>query len=131
MHELERRPTPQPMRLHRCRWPITHSLWVVTAMGSWLWFSISTNGLWGYKLAARLDPHKTGLGLPIAVFTNLFWLLLIPVGTIGLYLLGMWRCTGRQSTRATLAQVLSPQDTEPRIMERVIIERIYYPERRP
>jgi hypothetical protein len=99
-------------------------------MGAWLWFSIRTNGLWGYRLAALLDPHKTGLGLPIAVFTNLFWLLLIPLGTIGLYLIGMWRCTGRQSTRSTLAQVLAPQSPEPYIIERVIIERIHYPERR-
>jgi hypothetical protein len=131
MQQLERRPTPQPLRIHRCQWPVSHSLGVVAAMGGWLWFSITTNGLWGYKLAALCDPHKTGLGLPIAVFTNLFWLLLIPLGTIGLYLLGMWRCTGRQSTRTILAQVLHPLEAEPRIIERVTIERIYYPERRP
>jgi hypothetical protein len=130
MQQLERYPPPPPLRIHRCGWPVTHSLGVMAALGSWLWFSITTNGLWGYKLAALLDPHKTGLGLPIAVFTNLGWLLLIPLGTIGLYLLGMWRCTGRQGTRTTLAQVLTRQETEPVIIERVTFERLYYPEGR-
>ena len=76
-------PYPQPIpmgRMHRCKHPVRHSVNVVLLLVGWLYWSIHTNGQWGPMLAAYLDPKGTGIGLPIAVLTNLAWLVLIPLG---------------------------------------------------
>jgi hypothetical protein len=97
MKQTQPIPYPQPIpmgRMHRCTHPVRHSLNVLSLIVGWLYWSIHTNGQWGPWLAAVLDPKHTGIGLPIAVLTNLAWLVLIPLGTIVLYLVGMWHCTG-------------------------------------
>ena len=127
MRRVEKIPYPQPIpfpRMHRCGHPVVHSLGVVGLLGGWLWFSIATKGTWGLKVAAWLDPHKVGYGLPLAVFTELFWLLMIPFGFIGVYFLAMWRCTGarpRAFQPLVAAALQEPSGPVPTMVERVIL----------
>jgi hypothetical protein len=119
-------PYPDPIpfpRLHRCAHPVVHSLAVASLLVGWLWFSISTRGTWGFKVAAWLDPRKVGYGLPIAVFTELFWLALIPVGFVAVYLLVMWRCTGaRAHIQPRVAEAFqAPGMPRPTMIERIVI----------
>lgn len=119
-------PYPQPIpfpRLHRCAHPVRHSLLVLGVVAGWLWFSMSTRGTWGLKLAMILDPQKYGYGLPIAVLTELVWLALIPGGVIVLYLVSMWRCTGAKP-RPAVQQVIAEALGEPAPSQPVLIERI-------
>ena len=126
MRRVEKIPYPAPIpfpRLHRCGHPVVHSLVVVGVLVSWLWFSIGTKGTWGLKVAAWLDPRKVGYGLPLAVCTELFWLVLIPCGFLALYFLAMWRCTGaRAHVQPLVAEAFQePVMPRPTMVERIII----------
>ena len=84
---------------------------------------MATKGTWGLKVAAWLDPRKVGYGLPLAVFTELFWLVLVPFGGVALYFLAMWRCTGaRAHVQPLVAEAFpAPPMPHPTMVERIII----------
>lgn len=127
MSNADKIPAPQPIpfpRIHRCGHPVVHSLVVGALLVGWLWFSIATRGTWGLKVAAWLDPRKVGYGLPLAVFTELFWLVLIPFGAVAVYFLSMWRCTGARPTALqplVAAALQEPYAPVPTLIERVIL----------
>lgn len=127
MQHATKIPYPEPIpfpRMHRCGRPVTHSLVVVGLLAGWLWFSIATMGTWGLKVAAWLDPHKVGYGLPLAVFTEVFWLVaLIPGGALMVYCLAMWRCTGARAHLQPLLADAFPASTlpQPTLVERMVI----------
>jgi hypothetical protein len=119
-------PYPQPIpfpRLHRCAHPLRHSVLVLGIVAGWLWFSLSTRGTWGLKLARYFDPQNLGYGLPIAVFTELAWLALIPGGCLILYLVSMWHCTGAKP-RPAVQQVIAETLGEPYPAQPVLVERV-------
>lgn len=149
MRKITPIPYPQPIpfpRMHRCAHPYRHSLGVLALMGGWLWYSVHVKGTVGLKLAALLDPHRVGYGLPIAVLTEFVWFGLIPLVALALYLLGMWRCTGQApspAVRQVIAEalhepyaprpvrvdrvILSPEEAAQRGLHgQVVVERAYY-----
>lgn len=116
-----------PCRTHRCRHPVLHSLGVLSVLGLWAWYSLHTMGTWGKWAGHLADPKGVGYGLLVGVAAELLWVLLLPGGLLTLFVWGMWRCTGPR--RFVPAEVLQPPDMEtPRIVRRVILEEVYYPE---
>ena len=61
--------------------------------------------------------------MPLAVFTELFWLVLIPFGGLALYFLAMWRCTGARAHVQPLVADAFPGSAlpHPTLVERIVI----------
>lgn len=125
MSKVAKIPYPEPIpfpRIHRCGYPVLHSLSALGVLGGWLWLCLATRGTWGLTMARWLDPHKVGYGLPIAVFTELFWWAALPLGGIIIFMMAMWHCTG---ARAHVNQAFPPPQAsmgpQPRMVERIIL----------